>query len=216
MRKDFFTGLALLLPVIITIMIVVFVIKILTNPFMGAVSSALDYYDILNKPFLYLTEEQVLRISSRVLILIALFVVTLIIGMLGRMLLFSYFLKATDFIFHRIPLVNKVYRAVQDVMHTIFTNKESRFSEVVLVPFPHAKSKSIGLVTSHQTAAESDPSYSDLVSVFVPGTPNPAMGFMLLFKRDQLIQVDMKVSDAVKFIVSCGVILPNSQNQKDS
>ncbi len=215
MKKDFFTGFVLLLPVVITIVVVVFVVKALTNPFMGALSSAFDYYGIFNQPFLFLSGKQVLALSTRLIVLLGLAIITLVVGLLGRWFLMGYFVQWGEYLIHRIPIVNKLYKAVKDVVQTIFSSKDNRFSEVVLVPFPHAKAHSIGLITNQEAANGSDPAYQQLVSVFVPGTPNPAMGFMLLFRRDQLVPIDMKVPDALKFLVSCGVIVPQAPEKID-
>lgn len=210
MKKDFFTGMALLMPLVLTIAIVVFIIKLITTPLMGSVSSLLNYLDILNKPFLFLKAEQVLALSSRLLILIGLFGITTLVGVLARLFLFEYLGRFSEYLIHRTPLVNKIYKAVQDVVKTVFSKTENSFSEVVLVPFPHGKAKSIGLVTRQAAMAGSDDDYLELVSVFVPGTPNPSMGFMLLYRRDQLTPIDMKVKDALKFLVSCGVVAPET------
>lgn len=211
MKKDFLTGLILLLPLVITIMVVVFVIKLLTNPFVGTLSAAFEYYGIFNTPLLFLSAEQVTAISARIAILSGLVIVTLVVGLIGRWFLIGMFVRWGESLIRRIPFINKVYKAVQEVVGTLFNQKENRFSEVVLVPFPHSKAQSIGLITSQQAEQGSDPDYGELISVFVPGTPNPAMGFMLLFRKDQLTPIDMKVPDALKFLVSCGVVMPQSE-----
>lgn len=212
MKKDFLTGLALLMPFVLTLIIIIFLIKIVTAPLMGTVSSAFDYYDILNKPFLFLNGSQVLQLSSRLVILAGLFVVTIVFGILARLFLIKYFVRLSEYVIHRTPFVNNIYKSIQDVVKTVFSKSDNSFSEVVLVPFPHANARSIGLVTSRKTNNESDPEFQELVTVFVPGTPNPSMGFMLLFKREQLTSVDMTVKDAMKFLVSCGVIAPEKNN----
>jgi uncharacterized membrane protein len=133
------------------------------------------------------------------------------VGFLGKIFFVHYFVRFGEYVIHNIPVVNKIYKAIQDIVHTIFGHSEQRFSSVVLVPFPHSETYSIGLVTSGAIPSASDPEYHQRVSVFVPGTPNPAMGFMLLFPKDQLLPVDMEVHDALKFVISCGVITPDDQ-----
>ena len=101
------------------------------------------------------------------------------VGVFARLLFLHYILQFGEYIIHKIPLVNKVYKAAKEVVETLFGHKEQRFTSVVLVPFPHSGLRGIGLVTSGGVSSVSDPEYRGLVSVFVPGTPNPAMGFML-------------------------------------
>lgn len=211
MKKCFFTGLAILLPMVLTVAIVFFIINLLTNPFINSVAQILNHYDLFNKPLYIFKGEQMLFFASKVLVLLALVLVVWIVGFLGKIFFVHYFVRFGEYIIHNIPVINKIYKAIQDIVHTIFGQSEQRFSSVVLVPFPHSETYSIGLVTSGAIPSASDPEYLQRVSVFVPGTPNPAMGFMLLFPKDQLLHVDMKVQDALKFVISCGVVTPDDQ-----
>lgn len=209
MKKDFLTGLVLILPIAITVAVVIFLINLLTNPFVIPVAAALDYYDILNKPIFFISGEQVLIFSSKILILFLLALITLGVGILAKWFIAHHIVRFGEYFIHRIPVVNKIYSSVQEIVHTIFGHKEQRFSGVVLVPFPHSQTYSIGLMTSGEVAPGSDREYTGMVSVFVPGTPNPAMGFMLLYRKEQLKPIDMKVQDALKFVISCGVVTTN-------
>ena len=136
-------------------------------------------------------------ILSRILILITLFLFLILIGFIVRHLFAKGLFNTLDKLLHRVPLVNKVYKAIQEVMHTLFITEGPTFSTVVLVPFPHEKTYSLGLITKEALPEGSDKEHLNLVSIFVPGTPNPTMGFMVLFRREQLIFIDMKVEDAL-------------------
>lgn len=212
MKKYFLTGLVILLPVVLTIVIVRFLVNILTKPFVGVVSNALDYYGILNKQFLFFNEKQMLITSSKIIILVGLLLLAVLVGMLTRLVFIKYIARSGDFILHRIPVIKTIYKSTQDVMTTLLVKDETQpkvnFSKVVLVPFPHSKAYTMGLITN-PLIKDSNVVESDTISVFVPGTPNPAMGFMLLFARDKVIPVNLRVEDALKFIVSCGVICPS-------
>lgn len=208
MSKYFFTGLILLLPVTLTLLLIIFIINVLTNPFTEIVASIFEHYNIFNKPFLFLSGAQVLRLVTKLMVLFSLFFLTLLIGFVGRLLVFKVFFRLADLLLHSIPLVNRIYKTAQDVVTTIFVSERPSFSKVVLVPFPSARSYNIGFITNDSLPQGSDDQHRHLVSVFVPGTPNPTMGFILLFKEEQLIFVDMKVEEALKFIVSCGVMYP--------
>lgn len=208
MKKDFFTGLALLLPVAITVAIVFFIINLITNPFVNGVSALLDHWNIFNKPFFIFSGQQVLMFASKILVLLALVLIVFLVGMFGRFFIIKHIVRAGEHVIHQIPFVNRIYKSIREIVHTIFGHSEQqRFSSVVLVPFPHSEMLSVGLVASEDVAPGSDPDYQGMVSVFVPGTPNPAMGFMLLFRREQLIPIDMRVQDALKFVISCGVVM---------
>jgi uncharacterized membrane protein len=209
MSKYFFTGLILLLPVTLTLLLVVFIINVLTNPFAEPVSVIFSHYDIFNKPFLFLSGPQVLKVVTKLVILLSLFVLTLLAGFVGRLLFFNAIFRFADLILHKIPMVNRIYKTAQDIVKTIFTSEKPSFSTAVLVPFPSAKSYNVGFITSDSMPEDSDAVHRELVSVFVPGTPNPTMGFVLLFKKEQLIPLNMTVEEALKFIISCGVMCPD-------
>lgn len=162
-----------------------------------------------NYPYL-MNGEAPFKTLSKIAILTALILLTIGIGFLARWLFVNYLLKIGDTILHQIPFVNRIYKASKDIVHSVFASKSAPFSQVVFVPFPNDQTLSIGLITqTHIPIQSSTDPIPSMVSVFVPGTPNPAMGFMLMFKKEQLIFVDIKVEDAMKFVVSCGVIMPD-------
>lgn len=211
MKKNFLTGLVLLLPMVLTTLIVIFTINLLTKPFVGTVATAFDYYGIFNKPFLFLNGQQVLLFSSKLVVLIGLGVVLVTVGFFANLFILKFLGRMGDYLLHRIPFINSIYKSTQDIVTSIFTQKSDgapSFSSVVLVPFPHARTLSIGLITNASLPEGSNINDQAQVSVFVPGTPNPAMGFMIMFRQDQLRYIDIKVEDALKLIVSCGVIWP--------
>lgn len=192
MRRNFMTGLAILLPIVITYMLVMFFVRLLTNPFVGIVEYLFHQMGWVKAP-------ETLKFVSQMLILLFLFSFTLLVGFIGRLFLIRSLLNLGDALLQKIPIVSKIYKAIQDVVNSIFSSEKSSFSSVVLVPFPQPQSYSIGFVTQTQNK-------KDAVSVFVPGTPNPSMGFMLSFKQNEVIPLDMDVQKALKFVVSGGMI----------
>lgn len=202
-RKYFLTGLATLLPVTLTIAIVLFLVNLLTNPFIGIVEPVLQEFGIFRTGIGFVSGQQVLTNVARIVILLLLFFLTSLLGFLARHFFINYLIGIGDSILHRIPLVNSVYKTSQDVIKTIFSDQSRSFKQVALVPFPHPDTKSIGLVTREGIRSTDG---SSLVAVFVPTTPNPTSGFMMLFDKKELTYVDMNVEDAFKYIISCGVI----------
>jgi uncharacterized membrane protein len=208
MKKYFITGLVILLPLTVTIAIVIFIVNFLTKPFVGIVSSFLKEFNILNRGFLFLTPEQVVHYGSQLLILICIFLFILLLGLIARWFFFKSLLNLSDKILHRIPLVNKVYKTTQEIIKTIFVTDKTSFKQVVMVPFPKEGTYVMGLVSRASPKICSDATRSELISVLVPTTPNPTTGFLLMYKREDLIYLDMKPEAAIKYIVSCGVITP--------
>jgi uncharacterized membrane protein len=200
MKKNFMAGLAILLPIAITYWLVMFFTRLFTKPFLGFANRLFTDFGWHGSP-------ELLVFFSQILILATLFLVVIAVGFIGRLFLVEALLSFGDRFVHKIPLVNKLYKAIQDVVHSVFHNENPSFSKVVLVPFPYEGSYSVGFIT-RETMMEPSLDKKDLVSVFVAGTPNPSMGFMLTFKKQDLIPLEMETSEAIKFIVSCGVITP--------
>ncbi|MCB1111873.1 MAG: DUF502 domain-containing protein [Chlamydiales bacterium] len=207
MRKYFITGLMILLPLAMTIIIVMFLVNLLTVPFIGIVQSIFNYYDIFTQGFLFLSAAQVQEYVAKVLILAALFFSTVFIGWITRWYFIHRLLKIWDYLFNKVPFIRSVYKTSQDVINTIFTNDSKSFKQVVLVPFPGSESYSIGLITRESLPGLPKPGDSELVAVFVPTTPNPTSGFLIIFEEKEVIYLDMRVEEALKYVISCGVIL---------
>lgn len=205
MKKHLITGLIILLPLALTVLVVRFVFNLLTEPFAGFVTNGLNSLGLFQTGFLFLTAEETQQVASKIIILIFLFVLTLILGILARWYLIKAFLKFWDFILHRIPFVKNIYRVSQDVINTIFSNNSNSFKQVVMVPFPHQNSYSIGLI-SRDDLPPLRVNGPPLISVFVPTTPNPTSGFLIAVEEKDVMYLDMKVEEAFKCIVSCGVI----------
>lgn len=202
MKRSFAAGLAILLPFALTLWILSLLLNLLTFPFVGLI----EY--LINADFetFSQTAHGLILFFSKVCILLLLVGFVLLVGYLGEHFLAQKFLQYGDLILHRIPFINKIYIASQEVVKSLFHEEHTDFSKVVLVPFPHEKTRSIGFITKRDQAAYMDEQHANKVSVFVPGTPNPTMGFMLLFDREKLVMTDLSVEAALKFVISCGVM----------
>ena len=208
MKKYFITGLVILLPLTVTVAILVFLVNFLTKPFMGFVTKLLSHTKIGDLSFYVLSSEQVIKYGSQIIILIGLLFVTLLIGYITRWFFIKALISLSDKILHKIPIVNKVYKTTQDIIKTLFVTDKNSFKQVVLAPFPSKDTYSLGLVSRQSPKACRDAKNSDMISVFIPTTPNPTTGFLLMYKKEDLHFLKMKTEDAVKYVVSCGVVVP--------
>ena len=206
MKKYFITGLIILLPLAVTLAVMVFIFNILTVPFAGALSALLSHYNFLGNGFFIFTDEQIQFFISQIFVLLFMFFFTVLLGIIAHWFFVKYLIRVWDYILHRIPFVSTLYKACKDVINTIFASKTKSFKQVVLVPFPSLESKSIGLVTQDNLNWYGN-EQNLLTAVFVPTTPNPTSGFLMMFDPKDLTYVDMKVEDAFKYVISCGVIL---------
>jgi len=174
-------------------MILSFLVNILTAPFLEGVQAIFN--------------QHLAPIVVKLLILAFLAGFILLVGVLGRSFFSDYFFTHIDAVVHRIPIISTIYKAITEVVHTLFDDENTGFTSVVLAPYPSNQTMSIGFVTRESLPQETDPQYVNLVSVFVPAALNPSIGFMLFYPKEDLIYLDINKEDAIKLIVSCGVML---------
>jgi len=213
MKKYFITGLILLLPGAVTIAILLLLIDFFTKPFLGFTSNLFAKWNLFSEGLFFLTPEQVIQYGSRILILLTLFFSTVLLGFITRWFFMHSLIKLCDKILLRIPLVNTVYKTSQDIIKTIFAADKKSFKQVVMVPFPRPGVYVVGLIARESPPACCKASGKELISVLVPTTPNPTTGFLMMFEKEELIYLDIKAEDAIKYIVSCGVIIPEGSSK---
>jgi uncharacterized membrane protein len=201
LKKYLFAGLAILLPLVLTLWIVSFLFDFLTNPFLGIAKTFLSSVGMQDVSFLFFTPEETLLNLSRVIVVLFLFCFICLIGAIGRHFFFRYLVKLADSVLHKIPLLSSVYKTSQELIQTVFSSENRAFKQVVMVPFPHEDSYTLGLV------ARGEEHSPDRVPVFVPTTPNPTSGYLLLYEKSKVIPLDLSVEDALRYIISCGVLL---------
>ena len=207
MKKYFFAGLVTLLPLAVTFWIVIWVVNFVTKPFMGIVKKFLFFFPSLHAQI----PEPMIRTITEVLTLIALFLFTLFLGFVARKIFFNQILHFGDFILHKIPLVNKIYKTSKDIVSSLFNTSKGSFKQVVMIPFPRKGCYCLGLITSDAPASCNHALQEETVSVFIPTTPNPTSGYLVVTKKSDLIFLKMTSDEAVKYVVSCAVIQPGKE-----
>ena len=143
---------------------------------------------------------------------IVIFVITLIgaitPGLIGRNLL-----KLGEMILFKTPVIRTVYSSIKQIMETVMSTNSKSFKEVVLVEYPRKDIWVIAFVTSSvKGEIDNKIKKSKLVSIFVPTTPNPTSGFLLFVDKKDLIYLDMQVDQAVKLVISGGIVSPKQKN----
>ena len=207
-KKHVITGLVILLPLFLTLWILGALIQWLTGPCIGITETMLRAAGLQEKPFLFMNADAVLLHVSQLVAMVVLIISVIIIGTLGRHYLLRPLATLSDAVIHKIPLIGSIYSTTHDLINALTSHDASAFNNVVLVPFPNSDCYSIGLVTSEGPVA------SHLIPVFIPATPNPLHGYVLLFKRSQIVTLDMSVEEAFRCIISCGALLSQSPIQQ--
>jgi uncharacterized membrane protein len=140
-----------------------------------------------------------------VVVMLVLLVLT---GMFVTNIFGQWWLKQWDALMNRIPIVKSIYSSVKQVSDTLFSSNGNAFREAVLVQYPHAGSWTIAFVTGKPGGEVADKLAGEHVSLYVPTTPNPTSGFFLMMPRSAVHPLDMSVDEALKYIISMGVVAP--------
>jgi len=131
------------------------------------------------------------------------------VGVLAQYYIGMRMIEWLDAAIMNIPLLNKFYGAIKQV-NEAFAGNRSSFKTVVLVEFPGPGSRSVGFITNEGGSELGPAQGKNLISVFVPTTPNPTSGFLILVPEEKVTKLDMSVADGIKYIVSLGAIAPDS------
>jgi len=201
-RGNFLTGLAVVLPTVITLAVIKWLF--------GTIAA---FTDLL----LFFLPQHVTHAEagkgpmhwywSVVALLLAVVLISAV-GLLTRYYIGKRLIEWLDAIMLRVPLLNKIYGTIKQVNEAFSTGGKTSFKTVVLVEFPKEGTHSIGFITSEQQAEVQTKSKAKVVCVFVPTTPNPTSGFLILVPEEKVTKLEMSVADGIKYIISLGSISP--------
>ncbi|MFP5392465.1 MAG: DUF502 domain-containing protein [Gammaproteobacteria bacterium] len=196
MRKYFITGLLVLVPIGITLWVLSLVIG------------------LMDQSLLLLPEHwrpgEVHGYNVPGLGALLTLAVVFITGLLTNNWLGNYVVRMWEKLLHRIPVVSSLYGSVKQVSDTLFSSSGNAFRKAVLLPYPHQDSWTIGFLTGVPGGDVRNHLVGEFVSVYVPTTPNPTSGFFLMLERSKVIELDMSVDEALKYIISMGVVAPGT------
>ena len=189
-RNYFIAGVVVLIPIGITVYLTLFIIKVSSKILPKELNP--NHYLPYNIP--------------GVEIIISIFLITFI-GWLSLSFIGKRLLKIFEDILKRIPILRTIYSAITQMTET-FTKSEGNAKNVVLVEYPRKGSWAVGFATKENTSGVFEKTKQNLVNVFIPTTPNPTSGFLLMFPKEEVIYLDITFEQASKFIVSAGTSDP--------
>ena len=201
-QANFWAGLAIVLPAVISLAVLRWLfgtIANFTDTLLIFLPTKLTHHDAGNGPMYWYW--------SLVALVFAIFLLGTV-GLLARNYFGRKIIEWVDSALLRIPLLNKIYGATKQVNDAFSSGNKTAFRTVVLVEFPHPGIHSIGFITSDQQEEVEARTGQKVVCVFVPATPNPTSGFLLMVPEGKVIKLAMSVPDAIKYIISLGAILP--------
>lgn len=201
-RANFVTGLIIVLPAVVSAIVLVWVFGTVAN-----ITDSLLFFLPRIVTHNNHGEGAMYWYWSLAALLFAVVLIS-IIGRLARNYFGQKMIEWMETAMLRIPLFNKVYSSIKQVNDAFSTGGKNSFKTVVLVEFPRAGTYSIGFLTSEQNAEVQAKTGEKVVCVFVPTTPNPTSGFLILVPEDKVTKLDMTVAEGIKYIVSLGSITP--------
>jgi uncharacterized membrane protein len=132
----------------------------------------------------------------------------LVTGMFATNMVGRWWLEQGEKLLNRIPIVKSIYSSIKQVSDTLFSSSGNAFREAVLVQYPRAGSWTIAFVTGKPGGEAAQRLPGDYLSLYVPTTPNPTSGFFLMVPRADVIELAMSVDEALKYVISMGVVAP--------
>ena len=197
-RSWFLTGILVMTPLILTIYVAWAFITFVDNLVVPLVP--FDYRPSNYLPF-----------SIPGLGLIIVFIFTTFVGLLATGLFGRTLIRIWENILNRMPVVRSVYSAIKQILETVMATQSDAFRQAVLVQYPRNDIWAIGFVTGSTKGEVGKRVDKKMVNVFLPTTPNPTSGFLLFFPEEDLIFLNMTVEDALKLVVSGGMVVPKEK-----
>ncbi len=199
LRSDFISGIFVLAPLAVTLWVINLLIEWLGGP-------TRDFF------FFFVSEDlkskdwfvALLTIVSAFLVLVCI----TFIGFLSRLVFGKILVSAIERFVNQVPLVKTVYGTVRQILDTIAQQKKAVFQKAVMVEFPRKNIFSIGFLTSEANGEVQHRTDSEVWNVFIPTTPNPTSGWLIMVPKEDVIVLDMTIGDAMKLIISGGAVVP--------
>jgi len=193
-KRWFFTGLILLIPILVTVYLFMAVVR--------HMDGILHLIPAAYQP------DHILSFHIPGLGVLLTLLIVLLTGMIGASFIGRWFVRMGEKIVERIPLVRSVYSALKNVLETILQDNEDAFRRVVLIEYPRPGLFVLAFVAGVDKGEIQHATGEQVIAVFVPTTPNPTSGFLLYVPEKDTIPLDMSVEEGMKCVISAGVISP--------
>lgn len=197
LRSYLLAGLVVWLPILITIGVLRFIIELLDNT-------------LALVPKAYQPEQLIGHYIPGLGVILSL-IILLVTGVIATNYLGQRLVGWGESILSRIPLVRTIYKTVKQVIHTVLSTNSEAFRKVVLIEYPRKGLWSIAFQTGSANAVINNKVKDDMISLFMPTTPNPTSGFLIMLPRSDVMELDMSIDEALKLIISLGVMPPPSE-----
>ena len=208
LRNSFLTGIVVIAPVGLTVWLVWTVIGWVDSVVMPFIPGPYQPENFLNTVFGAETDLQLRGLGVVFFLFFTTFIGWLAKGLLGRSLI-----RTGERLVNRMPVVRSVYSGVKQIAETVFSHADRSFEKACLIQYPRKGIWAVGFISTPARGEVSARAArdSELLSVFVPTTPNPTSGFLLFFPKEDVIELDMSIEDAAKLVISAGLVYPEDK-----
>ncbi|HEX2540026.1 MAG TPA: DUF502 domain-containing protein [Caldimonas sp.] len=202
MKKYLIAGLLVWLPLAVTIWVLQAVLGLLDGMFAWLLSGT----QVVLPAAAHASIEKLRHVPGLGVLVVLLGL--LLTGIFAANIVGQWSLRQGHRILSKIPIVKSIYSSVQQVSDTLFSSSGNAFRQAVLVQYPRAGSWTIAFVTGKPGGEAAQHLAGEYLSIYVPTTPNPTSGFFLMLPRADVIPLEMTVDDALKYVISMGVVAP--------
>lgn len=220
LRTNFLTGLVVVVPIAVTMWLIWTVVGWIDGWVLPFVPAAYHPDALINRFFGDSTwfraifGEGEVHVNIRGLGVILFLLFTILVGWMTKGLIGRSFLAWAERLVDRMPIVRSLYNGLKQIAETVFAQSDTKFDQACLVEYPRKGTWAIAFIstTARGEIARCTPAQDEMVSIFVPTTPNPTSGFLLFVPRSDLIILEMSVEDAAKLVISAGLVYPNGKD----
>jgi len=213
-KRHFLAGILVLIPLVVTIWVIIWLVRWISDILRFGIIPGLIHrlVSIPEQPsWLNRILEFSLNATDFLLGLILVLIIILVVGALARTYLVRKTLQLGETILERIPLAGAIYKATRQLLSSILSGQERRFSRVVLVEYPKKDSWVLGFVSRESGEFFNQATGKKMLNIFVPTTPNPTSGFLLMVPEEQVRNLDLSVEEAFQTIISGGMAVPEEE-----
>jgi uncharacterized membrane protein len=202
LRASFLTGIVVIAPVSLTIWL------------LWTLVGWVDSFVLPLVPYNF-RPEQYIGINLRGVGVIIFLLFTIMVGWVAKGLIGRSLIGFAESLVERMPVVRSIYSGVKQIAETVFAQSERSFEKACLIQYPRKGIWAIGFISTNargEVLAKAETG-GELLSVFVPTTPNPTSGFLLFFPREDVIELDMSIEEAAKLVISAGLVYPGQNGE---
>ncbi len=213
LRGYFYAGLIVILPLFLT----VFIINWMVN-FIVAITMESFFTVFINNAIKFFGIENNIHLKTAVygLYLLSILILITFIGYITKNIIGKKITRSINKIIGKLPIVKHIYTTINQIVSLVSSDKGNTYKRAIAVEYPRKGIYSIGFLTSEENAILSQQEGKDLCNVFIPTSPNPTSGMFICVERKDIVFLDMKIDDAVKLIISGGVIVPGMEKEEDN